>query len=516
MKEQLNSAGDAVQVADLTFVEGILGKGAYGTVRLAIRSPGSGVSDSDNEDKNGDSAVQATKSDDEIESTAKKQPRRKAIERRNSANDASLFRGFGSFSHHSNSSHTKGASGDRSKRRRPGLFRSSSSRKPSASSEGDDLVAVKIFNKSILKRMRTMERNHETKRLQVRTALEKVEREIALMKKLAHPNLVDFYEAIDSPDSDLLYMVIEYMPLGEIMTYRDDGTFQRKDPKGNREPIPGVLPGGYFDEFHAALYFVDILHGLAYLHQHHIVHRDLKPENILLDSRAIAKLSDFGVSHMFDQVPEGSKTPTGMLNGNRAESPATSASVSTTGSSGHNSRDPSPTPSKHVLTRKDTDSALNMKGMAHDGLMTKTEGTWAFWSPEMCKGSSFSGYAADLWAAGVCLYIFVTGKLPFYHTAPLELMDRIKDANVPYDGLGLSDNFLDLLKRTLEKDPAKRAGVGDCLKHTALLKARTRRIEQLSVEFARSKATSTVVEESDVRSVRTPLLAIQVFFILAY
>lgn len=154
------------------------------------------------------------------------------------------------------------------------------------------------------------------------------------------------------------------------------------------------------------------------------------------------------------------------------------------------------------LTRHDTDSALNMKCMSNTGLMTKTEGTWAFWSPDMCSGSSFSGYAADMWAAGVCLYIFVTGKLPFYNTAPLDLMDLIKEGQVPYEGLGLSNEFIELLKMTLEKDPAKRAGVGDCLKHPLLLGPRKKRIEQLSVELARSKATNTDVEESDIRAVR--------------
>jgi len=76
-----------------------------------------------------------------------------------------------------------------------------------AAPEGSHLVAVKIFRKSVLKRKRTMERDKETRKMLVKTALEKVEREIALMKKLAHPNLVEFYEAIDSPDSDVLYLV---------------------------------------------------------------------------------------------------------------------------------------------------------------------------------------------------------------------------------------------------------------------------------------------------------------------
>lgn len=393
--------------------------------------------------------------------------------------------------------------------------------------EDEQLVAVKIFQKSILKRMRTMERNKETHRVQVKTALEKVEREIALMKKLSHPNLVQFYEAIDSPDSDLLYMVIEYMPRGEILTYQNDGTFRRREPQPHQEPLEGLVDG-HFDEFHAAMYFVDILHGLAYLHQHHIIHRDLKPENILLDMRGVAKLSDFGVSHIFDEEDKNSssirKSSSDGYNGGSDLNSSTHSAQSL--SSSHESYDRNSLASSHHsrnnpvmngrcveeghwelerqgsfgLTRQDTDRALKMKRMSNDGIITKTEGTIPFWSPEMCRGGHFSGYAADIWAAGVCLYIFVTGKLPFYSTAPMDLMDLIKEAKVPYDGFGLSENLLELLRMILEPDPNKRAGVGDCLKHPFLLLARAQRVQQLSAELAKSKNTRVTVSESDIQS----------------
>jgi len=202
--------------------------------------------------------------------------------------------------------------------------------------------------------------------------------------------------------------------------------------------------------------------------------------SILLSSNGVAKLCDFGVSHIFDDTID--KT------------------VRRQGSFG--------------LTRQDTDKALNLKPMAHAGLMTKTEGTWAFWSPEMCEGGrAFSGYAADLWAAGVCLYIFVTGKLPFYSESPGDLIEMIKEGNVPYDE-NLSDPLIDLLHMTLHKDPERRAGVGDCLKHPFLTTARAHRVQQLNAEFARSKATSTVVGESDIRHVSFigPVLRMPIFY----
>eukprot|EP00760_Papus_ankaliazontas_P027897 PhM_4_TR3461/c0_g1_i3/m.60266 len=46
--------------------------------------------------------------------------------------------------------------------------------------------------------------------------------------------------------------------------------------------------------------FLDVLHGLQYLHNKNIVHMDVKPENILICEDGSTKLSDFGVSAMID------------------------------------------------------------------------------------------------------------------------------------------------------------------------------------------------------------------------
>lgn len=39
-----------------------------------------------------------------------------------------------------------------------------------------------------------------------------------------------------------------------------------------------------------------------FLHGNHVVHRDLKPENVLLTKDGVAKIADFGVAHIFDDV----------------------------------------------------------------------------------------------------------------------------------------------------------------------------------------------------------------------
>ena len=130
-----------------------------------------------------------------------------------------------------------------------------------------ELVAVKIFSKSLLKRIKNIKRstrnNGSSKQcgsfVEIHTALENVEREIALMKMFRHPNVVSLLQVIDCLESDALYVVMEYVPLGEIMTFDPEtNKFKHHHPNS-----PGLTKDGYFQEEYAALFFVDVLHGLG-------------------------------------------------------------------------------------------------------------------------------------------------------------------------------------------------------------------------------------------------------------
>ncbi|GAX74956.1 hypothetical protein CEUSTIGMA_g2402.t1 [Chlamydomonas eustigma] len=106
--------------------------------------------------------------------------------------------------------------------------------------------------------------------------IESMQFELLIMSRLSHPNVVRVYGGcIQTPN---LFVVSELMS-GDLtsMLYRREG----QPPLTLQESL------------HIA---IDILRGLAYLHDLDIIHRDLKPGNILMDQQGNAKLSDFGLA----------------------------------------------------------------------------------------------------------------------------------------------------------------------------------------------------------------------------
>ncbi|KAG5975431.1 hypothetical protein E4U55_007695 [Claviceps digitariae] len=114
-------------------------------------------------------------------------------------------------------------------------------------------------------------------------ALFLIREEIAIMKKLNHPNLVQLIEVLDDPEEDSLYMVMEMCKKGVIMSV---GLDENADP--------------YSDES-CRCWFRDLILGIEYLHAQGVIHRDIKPDNLLLSDDEILKIVDFGVSEMFDK-----------------------------------------------------------------------------------------------------------------------------------------------------------------------------------------------------------------------
>jgi [calcium/calmodulin-dependent protein kinase] kinase len=87
----------------------------------------------------------------------------------------------------------------------------------------------------------------------------------------------------------------------------------------------------------------------------------------------------------------------------------------------------------------------------------KSAGSPAFMPPELCiaKHGEVSGKAADVWSMGVTLYCLRYGRIPFEKTGILELYEAIKGDDFEV-GQECSEDFKDLMRRLLEKDPQKR------------------------------------------------------------
>ncbi|PNW77250.1 hypothetical protein CHLRE_10g428650v5 [Chlamydomonas reinhardtii] len=114
-----------------------------------------------------------------------------------------------------------------------------------------------------------------------RNPMEDLKREIMIMKKMKHTNIVTLSEVIDDPAGSKLLLVMEYMEGGPVLT---------REALEKRERLPESL---------ALQYFRDMIKALDYLHGNKVVHGDLKPENVLMAASGEVKLSDFGCSKVF-------------------------------------------------------------------------------------------------------------------------------------------------------------------------------------------------------------------------
>jgi len=119
--------------------------------------------------------------------------------------------------------------------------------------------------------------------------LEKFRREIEILKKMDHPNIIKLYEVYESERS--LYLIMEECKGGEI--------FDRI--------IQHIQEKKMYSEKDAAIIFEQVMSCIAYCHNRNICHRDLKPENLLYlkagdEKNNRIKVIDFGLSQACDRL----------------------------------------------------------------------------------------------------------------------------------------------------------------------------------------------------------------------
>ncbi|XP_050387856.1 calcium-dependent protein kinase 26-like isoform X1 [Argentina anserina] len=164
---------------------------------------------------------------------------------------------------------------------------------------------------------------------------------------------------------------------------------------------------GQFSESDARVLFRHLIQVVLYCHENGVVHRDLKPENVLLATKA-------------------SSSPIKLADFGLA-------------------------------------TYIKPAGQSLHGLV----GSPFYIAPEVLAG----GYnqAADVWSAGVILYILLSGMPPFWGKTKSSIFNAVRTADLrfpsdPWDGITESAN--DLIRGMLCKDPSKRLTAHQVLDHS--------------------------------------------------
>ncbi|KAJ3014854.1 hypothetical protein HKX48_004909 [Thoreauomyces humboldtii] len=327
--------------------------------------------------------------------------------------------------------------------------------------------------------------------------LEKIMREIAILKKCDHPHVVGLREVIDDPASEKIFLVLEYLAGGDIK-------WQSRDHDG---PVQSLED--------ARRIFQDVVCGVEYLHYQGIVHRDIKPANLLWTTDSRVKISDFGVSvvvqtqHTTDGsvvskeeqernhdlelaktagtpaffAPEMCGTPDddefeddqsdSSTYGEDTDYTSTTFDADTSFLTASETgirrldlpplppeldRPPRlPSPSNGNGVAQIRDASAGFAALSPHKRLTRTNSRPDPRPPPVQNVHPPIGKAIDIWAIGVTLYCLVFGRVPFTAESEFELFNVISRKPLEFPpGFTIDPSLEDLLYKLLTKDPTMR------------------------------------------------------------
>src|SRR4051812_37082880 len=112
----------------------------------------------------------------------------------------------------------------------------------------------------------------------------RAQREIEILKRLDHPNIIRFLEMVDT--TDRLYLFMEFMEGGHTLMNYMNKQLSESEARYRTGLLLLIMNRNIFKQIVAAI---------NYCHSTQVVHRDIKPNNILMSSGRV-KLIDFGLS----------------------------------------------------------------------------------------------------------------------------------------------------------------------------------------------------------------------------
>ncbi|PRW59736.1 serine threonine- kinase tricorner-like [Chlorella sorokiniana] len=227
------------------------------------------------------------------------------------------------------------------------------------------LVAVKKLRKSEMVR---------------RGQVDHVKAERNVLAEVRHHSVVKLYYSFQ--DEEYLYLVMEYLPGGDMMTL-----LIRKE----------ILPEDW-----ARFYLAQTVVALEAIHAAGYIHRDIKPDNLLLDAAGQCKLSDFGLCKPVDV----------------STLPAFAA-ADVTGVSAAGAAELPPSPSPRSQGEQLRHWQENRRKLAFS-----TVGTPDYIAPEVLMKKGY-GMECDWWSLGAIAYEMMVGFPPFYSDDPMTTCRKI-------------------------------------------------------------------------------------------
>ena len=247
--------------------------------------------------------------------------------------------------------------------------------------------AMKIIDKKLLKSKKIFKQDKDGNII-VSNLLKDALKEIAILKKLDHPNIIKLFEILHDYQKQKIYLILEYADYGDIINYDEDNEifsinnhvkelYKKLDLKYNMGK--SVEDKKYYEEKDINDFAKNILLGLDYLHKNGIIHHDIKPNNILLCKNKICKITDFNFSSILENLNEDN--------------------IGSNGESADNFRAP------ETLHLDDEDTGEQ----------------------------NYQGKPLDIWAFGITLYILTYLKFPFdSDKGILGLYEAIKNNKVKF------------------------------------------------------------------------------------
>jgi len=251
----------------------------------------------------------------------------------------------------------------------------------------DEPLAVKIMKKTDMIR---------------RKQIQHIRAERDILAKSQNKWVVDLKYAFQ--DEKHLYLVMEYLPGGDMMTW--------------------LINMKRFKEEETKFYIAELVLAVETIHKMNYVHRDIKPDNIILDKNGHIKLTDFGLCKPFEN---GYAFPEVQAYRSRSEKTVVERETQTQ----------QERINQYHSIRKNREYAYS------------TVGSPGYIAPEVLLKKGYR-FECDWWSVGIIMYEMIYGYIPFYDKNPIKMCEKIVRFKTFLDfPKTISNEAIDLLKHLL-------------------------------------------------------------------